>query len=253
LRLDQPGDGDGDGDGSGSGSGYGDGDGSGYGDGDGSGSGSGYGSGYVKIPVIAEYRKGFLNKEIHSFKSFNSKPVYYIDDIPCVFLSIVNNVAKVLVIKDNMSTSKMYIAKSGNLFAHGETKELAIRDVNDKYFTSLSFDEKKAEFIKKFKKYEEYSNKLFFEWHHLLTGSCESGRLMFIQSHGISLDDSMTPLEFLNLTKTEYNGEVINDNFTINLITARQTKMIKLNDKTILAIRKDRNPKEQIARFHGHR
>jgi hypothetical protein len=117
----------------------------------------------------------------------------------------------VLVIKDDMSTSKMYIAKSGNLFAHGETKELALRDVNEKYFASLSFEEKKSEFIKKFKKDEKYSNKLFFEWHHLLTGSCESGRLMFIQSHGISLDDSMTTLQFLNLTKTAYNGEVIND------------------------------------------
>jgi len=205
--------GDGDGDGSGSGSGDGSGSGSGYGygygDGDGSGSGSGYGDGDVKPIVYSDYKKGFLTKQIHSFKTFNKQPVYYIDDIPCVFLSIVNNVAKVLVIKDDMSTQKMYIAKSGNLFAHGDTKENAIEAVNDKFYSSLSFEEKRDEFIKKFKKNEFYSNHLFFEWHHLLTGSCKSGREMFVKSNGIDLDSSMTTLQFLTITKNEYNGEVI--------------------------------------------
>ncbi|MGN6559720.1 MAG: hypothetical protein ACTHJ2_04265 [Candidatus Nitrosocosmicus sp.] len=227
------GDGSGDGDGDGSGSGYGDGSGSGYGsgsgDGDGSGDGSGYGSGSgsgdgsgygsgdgsgygdLKVDIAIDYRKGFLEKQIHSFKSFNGKPVYYIDDIPCIFLSIVNNIAKVLVIKDDMSTEKMYIAKSGDLFAHGESKEDAISAVNDKFYSSLSFEEKKSEFVKSFKLNESYSNSTFFEWHHFLTGSCKSGRLMFVQSKGIDLNGKMTTSDFLNLTKNEYNGSVIKD------------------------------------------
>ena len=115
------------------------------------------------------------------------------------------------MIKDDYSAQKMYIAKSGNLFAHGETKEEAIQSVHDKYFASLSFDEKKAEFIKTFKKDQEYDNKLFFDWHHFLTGSCESGRMMFVRSHGIDLNGKMTTLQFLNLTKNEYNGSVMSD------------------------------------------
>jgi hypothetical protein len=208
--------GDGSGSGDGDGYGYGDGSGSGYGYGDGSGSGYGYGSGSIqskaaKVETPIDYNKGFLDKKIASFKTFNKKPVYYIDNIPCVFLSIVNNVAKVEIINYDMSRKKMYIAKSNNLFAHGETKEEALKSVNDKFFASLSFGERKAEFIKLFKKVEKYSNKLFFDWHHFLTGSCESGRLMFVKSHGIDLDGKMTTLEFLNMTKTEYSGEIIRE------------------------------------------
>jgi hypothetical protein len=207
----------GDGSGSGDGSGYGDGDGSGYGYGDGSGYGygygygDGYGDGDVKTINHSEYKKGFLDKQIHSLKSFNGDPVYYIDNIPCTFLSIVNNVAKVAVIKDDFSIKKMYIAKSGNLFAHGDTKEQALRAVNEKFYASMSFEERKAEFISKFKNDAVYPNRHFFEWHHLLTGSCESGRMMFVESHGIDLDAGMNTITFLNLTKNEYNGEIIKD------------------------------------------
>ncbi len=222
--------GDGSGDGYGYGYGYGDGygygygagDGAGYGDGDGDGSGDGDGYGYgygdgSKLPKTAivikpeDYRKGFLETQIASFKSFNGKPVYYIDNIPCYFLSVVNNLAKVEVIQDDMSTKKMYIAKSGNLFAHGETKELALRDVQSKFFASMSFEAKKSEFIKLFKKEGIYPAKHFFEWHHHLTGSCESGRMMFVKSHGIDLDGGMSTITFLNLTANEYNGQVIRE------------------------------------------
>jgi hypothetical protein len=128
-----------------------------------------------------------------------------------VFLSIVGSIAKVEVIKDDMSTRKMYVAKSGNLFAHGDTKQQALTAVNEKFFASLSFEEKKSEFVKLFKKDQQYSNHLFFAWHHNLTGSCESGRMMFVKSRGIDLTGKMTALEFLNLTKNEYNGKVISD------------------------------------------
>lgn len=111
--------------------------------GDGSGSGDGYGDGLNTIISpknhISEYRKGFLTKEIHSLKTFEVKPVYYIDDIPCYFLSIVGNMAKVKVIKDDFTTVTRYVAKQGDLFAHGETKEEALEDVSNKFYSSLSF------------------------------------------------------------------------------------------------------------------
>ncbi len=152
-----------------------------------------------------------MEKEIHGFKTFNKQPVYYVDNIPCIFLSIVNNVAKVSVIKDDMSTVKMYIAKSNNLFAHGDTKEQALRSVNEKAFASLSFEERKSEFIKLFKKDGTYPARHFFEWHHLLTGSCESGRMMFVKTHNIDLEAGMSTITFLNLTKNEYNGKIIEE------------------------------------------
>ena len=204
------GDGDGDGDGSGSGSGSGYSDGS--GDGDGYGSGDGYGYGYGDgdgIVTLTDYRKGFITKKIASLKSFKGKPVYYIDGIPCTFLSIKNNIAKVDVIQDDYTTKRMYIAKSGNLFAHGETKEQAAQSVRDKFFASLSFEERKNEFVKLFKLNTAYPNKTWFDWHHHLTGSCDSGRMMFVKSHNIDLNGKMTTLEFINLTKNEYNGQII--------------------------------------------
>jgi len=179
-----------------------------YGSGSGSGSGDGYGDGSGVITMM-DYRKGFITKKIASLKSFKGKPVYYIDEIPCIFLSIIGNIAKVEVIRNDYSTVKQYIAKSGNYFAHGETKEQALRDVHNKFFASMSFEERKAEFVKTFKRDKEYANKDWFTWHGLITGSCESGRSMFVKSKGIDLNGKMTTLEFLNLTKNEYNGDKI--------------------------------------------
>lgn len=187
------------------------GDGSGYGTGDGYGSGTGDGYGYVKKTNKSKYKKGFLDKEIHKLSTFKGKDVYYIDNIPCCFLAIVGNMAKVEIIKDDFSTKVQYIAKSGNLFAHGDSKEHALRSVSEKFFASLSFAEKKEEFIKLFRKDVNYSNQLFFEWHHYLTGSCESGRRMFSQSRSIDLNSEMNVMQFLELTKNEYNGSIIKE------------------------------------------
>ena len=50
----------------------------------------------------------------------------------------------------------------------------------------------------------------FFEWHNILTGSCEYGRKSFIESNGIDIEnDSFTIQEFINLTKNSYGSEII--------------------------------------------
>lgn len=51
---------------------------------------------------------------------------------------------------------------------------------------------------------------VFFEWHNILTGSCEYGRKSFIESNGIDIEnDSFTIQEFINLTKNSYGSEII--------------------------------------------
>jgi len=51
---------------------------------------------------------------------------------------------------------------------------------------------------------------LLWEWHHILTGSCEAGRNAFARDHGIDImKDSFTVREFINLTKDSYGRDAI--------------------------------------------
>lgn len=179
--------------------------GSGYGD------GSGLNSILCENEHLNEYRKGFLDKQIATLKKFKGNEVYYIDNIPCYFLAIKRNTAKVQVIKNDFTTELQYISKQGSLFAHGKTKDESLQSVLDKHFASLSFSEKKSEFVLKFKKNETYKAQIFFDWHHILTGSCKYGRLDFIQSRGIKLDSEMSVIDFLTITQSEYNGNIIKE------------------------------------------
>ena len=70
-----------------------------------------------------------------------------------------------------------------------------------------STDEEK--FLKEFKIGVKYPNKKFFEWHHILTGSCLFGRQQFCENRGIDLDGEMTVERFIKLTQNDYGGEVI--------------------------------------------
>ena len=189
------GSGSGSGYGSGSGSGYGDGygDGSGYGDGygDGSGSGYGYGDGY-------------------GLKSFNNQNVYYIDGIPTVIERVKVNLAKGYIINEDLTTEKCYIVKNENLFAHGATLKEAQEALRRKIIENIDIDEKIEMFVKEFKPNKKYSAKVFFEWHHILTGSCEFGRNVFVRNHGINLESGMYEvIEFIEITKNDYGADVI--------------------------------------------
>lgn len=49
-----------------------------------------------------------------------------------------------------------------------------------------------------------------YDWHHILTGSCEMGRNQFARDHGIDIDnDSFTVKEFIQLTKDSYGSDAI--------------------------------------------
>ena len=192
--------GDGSGDGYGSGSGYGDGDGSGYGDGDGSGYGSGYGYGY-----------GDGSGDGSGLKTIKNQKIYMVDDTETIITSIKGNIAKGFIVKKDLTLKPCYIAKSGNHFAHGETIKQAVADAQSKALQDLSVEERidmfKQEFTDQNKK---YSASKFFEWHNILTGSCEYGRKSFIENNGIDIEkDSFTIQEFIDLTKNSYGSEII--------------------------------------------
>jgi len=174
--------------------GYGDGDGSGYGDGD----GSGYGDG-----------DGYVEK----LTRLHGSLVYYIDGIPCIFESVHDTWAAVLVINcDDFTTKKAVIAKLDGYFAHGETVKESFAAVTEKIMNNMDFDEKKKTFFEKFPSMsEEYQTMDFYSWHHVLTGSCDMGRRMFAREKNIDLDGTMTVKQFFELTNSAYGGERIKE------------------------------------------
>ncbi len=49
-----------------------------------------------------------------------------------------------------------------------------------------------------------------YDWHHILTGSCEMGRNQFARDNNIDIDsDHFTIREFINLTKDSYGSDAI--------------------------------------------
>ena len=201
--------GDGNGDGSGYGNGYGYGDGSGYGSGDGEvdGSGHGYGSndGYGNYFGFGHgYGSGSGIGEI------NGMTVDVIDGIQTAIKSVVKNIAKGFIIRDDLTLEPCYVAKENNLFAHGKTAKEAASALQEKIFKNMNTDETIKEFLKKFELDKKYPAKEFYRWHHILTGSCKMGRDEFIESRGIDLENGLyTVKDFIELTKNSHGSKVI--------------------------------------------
>ena len=165
------------------------GDGSGFGDGFGYGDGSGYGYKLIKI---------------------NGDLVFYIDDTPTIFDNIHENVAKGKIInEDTFQSKECYIVKGNGYFAHGETLEQALADLQEKIFDNMDVDEKINQFRNKFNNKDKYLGTEFFSWHHILTGSCLAGRNNFIASKHYSLTDTYTVKEFIEICENAYGGKII--------------------------------------------
>ena len=183
--------GSGDGSGSGSGYGYGDGDGSGYGYGSGSGSGSGSGDG-----------------DGSGVKEFNGRKVYDIDSVQTLVYAVKGDAARGAVLRTDMTLRDCWIAKRGNFFAHGDTLHEAVEAVEAKWRENRPLDERIAEFIKTHPALDEEYGDLF-DWHHILTGSCEFGRRQWCEEHGYKPTDSITLRTFFEQTKNNYGRDVI--------------------------------------------
>ena len=195
----------GDGDGDGDGYGYGDGDGAGYGDGygygsgygDGDGDGAGYGDGY-----------GYGYGDGSGVKEFNGRKVYDIDRVSTLIYAVRGNVAKGAVLGRDLTLKDCWIAKRGNFFAHGDTLHAAVEAVEAKWRENRPLDERIAEFVKTHPSLDEPYGDLF-EWHHILTGSCEFGRRQWCDGHGYKPTDSITLRAFFEQTKNDYGRDVI--------------------------------------------
>ncbi len=195
--------GDGDGNGNGSGNGYGNGSGNGYGNGNGcgNGNGSGYGDGDGN-----GCGNGKLFKII-----LNGKKIYNIDHIPTIIEFVKKDFAKGFIVKDDLTLTPCYIAKSENIFAHGETLKKAYRALEEKLIEDMPVEERIEKFLQEFKPNVKYPNKSFLDWHHILTGSCLFGRQQFCKNKGIDLKGEITVSEFIELTQDDYGGEIIKE------------------------------------------
>ena len=190
--------GDGDGNGNGDGYGYGDGDGYGYGNGNGYGDGNGYGNG---------------NGYGYGIKNINGYNVYNVDSTPTIFTHIHGNVAKGYILERNVIFNPCYIVKGNGYFAHGKTLQKAQNALEEKIIDEMDVEEKIKLFKEKFSDVnKKYAVKDFYQWHHILTGSCEMGRKSFAKNHNIDIDnDIMTVKEFIKLTENAYCGDVIRE------------------------------------------
>lgn len=161
----------------------------------GSGSGSGYGSG-------AGYGSGV--------KMFSGKPVHNIDSVYTLIDHIHGSVARGRILHRDLTTEPCYIVKNDRYFAHGSTLREAQQALLDKVIEGLPVEDKIEEFMNKFQPGTEYPARMFYEWHHFLTGSCKAGRDAFALDHEIDVGTArMTPEAFMDLTKDAYGGQVI--------------------------------------------
>ena len=153
--------------------------------------------------------KGEIKNKKALFKKFQGMPVDYIDGLPTAIKSTHKNFKKGFIIADNLSKKPCFVASFSNYFAHGRTLKEALETAKNKYWISKNTEERLIAFEKIFDKNKKYKNSEFFKWHNILTGSCLAGRESFCQNNNISLDDESTPLEFIELCKNDFGGDII--------------------------------------------
>lgn len=202
-----------------SGNGDGDGDGSGYGMGYGSDSGFGHGSNYSTYGTYDDgndcgsgslYCTGSGKGYGDGIKEINGKEIYMVDNIPTIFKSIRNNIAKGFIVKNDLQFDPCYIVKENNQFAHGDTLKDAYMSLQEKLYDYSTEEERIEAFKKQFPEYDvKYNNRDLFVYHHVLTGSCRMGREVFMSNKGLSLDGKTSVREFVKLTQDAYGGDII--------------------------------------------
>lgn len=190
--------------GRGDGSGFGSNDGYGFGSGNSSGPGFGEGSGfgYGDISAYSSVRGGI--------KVLNGNIVDYIDNIPTIITQVHGNIACGYIVQNFPTFESCFIAKVDNFFAHGKTLKEAVANAKAKRMRKIPIEEQIEKFIKVLGPLNsEHTGKEFYDWHHVLTGSCEMGRDEFCKIHNIDLTKKYTVKYFLDITKNTYGGDVI--------------------------------------------
>ena len=167
-----------------------------------------------KIKEFLSNGYGYGNGNGYGYKDvskYNGHRVHKIDGLPTIITFIKNDFAKGFVFNRDMTLMPCYVAKFEGAFAHGKTIKEAYEALQEKLLEDMPVEERIEKFLKEFKIGVKYPNKKFFEWHHILTGSCLFGRQQFCKNRGIDLDGEMTVERFIELTENDYGGETIKE------------------------------------------
>lgn len=196
------------------GSGNGNGDGYGYGKGDGNGScycgyGNGNGCG-CRCGSGDGYGSGSGSGYGCGIKKYCGNTVYMIDNVATIIRVVRGNIAKGYILLSDLSLKSCYVARIDDSFAHGESIREALSDARGKAMQKMSEEDRILAFNKYFVGDKAYPNSELYEWHHILTGSCDMGRREFAKQHGIDVENGkMTAKEFISLTENSYGKEII--------------------------------------------
>jgi len=204
-RGDGDGDGAGDDNGAGNGAGSGAGNGAGNGDGFGGGNGDGAGGGFGVGRDGIGYSGGI--------KSICGELVHMIDGVPTIiaYVNKTGNIAKGKILNDDLTTTKCFVVKQDDIFAHGKSLRAAMVELEDKLYEDMPVEERIKNFCNEFKADEAYPTQKFYDWHGKLTDSCELGREHFVKNRGIDLNGTMTVAEFISLTENAEGYEIIRE------------------------------------------
>lgn len=190
--------------------GYGYGSGGYSGSGDGHSNGSGDGSGFSEGSGSEDGDGEGGDVSVMNIKTFKGHIIDYIDGVPTIITNIHNNVANGFIIGFDMTLIPCYVAKAGNYFAHGKTLKDVVKDAEVKEMGEMPVEERIEKFIEVFGSLDsEHTGKEFYDWHHILTGSCRMGRDEFCKENGIDLEKKYSVKYFLNITKNSYGGDII--------------------------------------------
>ena len=163
------------------------------------GSGSGYG-----------YVSGYGYGDGYGLKKYGEHTVYNIDGVQTLIYSVHGIYAKGAIVNSDLTLTPCFVAKVDDCFAHGETLQKAVADARVKALQNTSIEERIDTFVSLYADpNQKAAGKEFFNWHNILTGSCEQGRLQFCKDNDIDINADYTPMEFLNLCKDAYGGEII--------------------------------------------
>ena len=172
----------------------------GFGSGIGYGIGEGFGSGYY------QFGSGYYQ----NIKALNGNIVDYVDSLPTIITQVRDNIACGYIVKSDLTLDSCYIAKSGSSFAHGYTLKEAVEYAEAKEMENMPIEERIKKFIELFGSLgTEHIGKEFYDWHHILTGSCRIGRDKFCEFHDIDLEKKYTVKYFLDITDESYGGDII--------------------------------------------
>ena len=176
----------------------------GFGDGEGSGDGNGHGDSYG-------YSEGYVYDSVDGgIKSLNGNTVNYIDGVPTIITQVHGDITCGYIVKNDLTLEACFIAKVGYSFAHGKTIKEAVADAEAKEAERLPIEQRIEKFREVFGSLDsEHVGKEFYDWHHILTGSCRMGRDEFCKSHGIDLTKMYSVRYFLDITKGSYGSDVI--------------------------------------------